>query len=184
MRRLVLLVLTLALLLPFSAAVAQEPGSLPEQVEKKPMPLSPAARLAAAKTVYLKNAERSSDLPFNVIQGAIESWAKYTIVDSPDKADIVVEVKAPFVSGLSMYNDPEEAKKAGHKDTDEGRQLEINEIALRVYDARSKLVLFAGADQMRGFAARQKTKTDKIVAAAQRLFTRFHDLVEPPPPAK
>lgn len=179
MRRPMLLLVNLALLLVITGvATAQE--------QKKSPPISPSARLAAAKNVFVKNVAGGSDLPFNVISGAIESWPRFIMVDSPEKADIVIEVSAPIQTGMSMYGSQEEAKAAGHKDRPEteGRQLDISDIRMRVYDPRSKIVLWSGVDQMKGFAAKQRTKADKIVEASQRLFSKFHDAVEPPPAPK
>ena len=62
--------------------LAQEkPQAAPEQ--KNPAYLSPSARLAAAKTVFMKN-NGGSEVPFNVISGGMEGWARFILVDSPE----------------------------------------------------------------------------------------------------
>src|SRR5262250_2487903 len=66
--------------------------------QPKPPATSGAAvhydRMAAAKNVFLKNAG-GNDIPFNVISRNFESWAHYILVDSPDNADLIIEIRSP-----------------------------------------------------------------------------------------
>src|ERR1700675_64167 len=57
-------------------------------------PVSPSARLVAAKTAYMRNGG-GSEIPFNVIESGIEGWGRFALVDSPQKADVIIEVVAP-----------------------------------------------------------------------------------------
>ncbi len=178
--RQVLAVLISSLLLIPLAASAQEAPPAPEQ--KKPASLATPARLAAAKTIYVKLGQ-GSELPFNIISNAFESWGRYLPAKSPEKADLVVEVSAPNEGGVSLYTEQEQRERAakGQPVKDEsGKQLEVNEIKMTVYDGRSKLVLWSSKEQTR-FAMKQKSKADKIAESSQKLFARFRDLVEPRP---
>lgn len=77
------------LILFSSAAIAAS-----AQQQKTPVPLTPSARLTAAKTVFMKDGG-GNGIPFDVISSALEAWGRFTMVDSPEKADVVVEVSAP-----------------------------------------------------------------------------------------
>ena len=73
-------------------AQEKKPQAAPEQ--KNPTYVSPSARLAAAKTVFVKN-NGGSEIPFNVISGGLEGWGRLLLVDSPGQADIIIEVTSP-----------------------------------------------------------------------------------------
>src|SRR4051794_24534264 len=84
-------------LLFVSPLVAQtaEPGTKPETVAPPPVAakqpvISPTARLTAAKTIYIKKVNGSNDIPFNVISNSFDGWAKYMVIASPEKADLIV----------------------------------------------------------------------------------------------
>src|SRR5690242_1135348 len=59
-----------------------------------PIAVSRAQRLSAAKTVFVKKVE-GSEIPVNVIANALEGWGRYTLVNSPEKADLLIEITAP-----------------------------------------------------------------------------------------
>ncbi len=154
-----------------------------ETHQPKPVPMSPTARLAAAKTVFVKNGG-GSDIPYNVINTAVEGWGRFLPVDSPDKADIIIEVIAVGEnSGVSISSSTTRSAPAGKQNESavtSTRDLTITQIKMVVYDPKSKVPLWSGTEQPKG-GMRQKTREDNLVQAAQRLFARFHDRVEPPP---
>jgi len=84
--------LALSGLLIVSMALAQQPS--PPQQTANPGAAAHYDRMAAAKTVFLKNIGGNSDIPFNVISRDFESWGCYVLVDSPDDADMVIEIQA------------------------------------------------------------------------------------------
>ncbi len=77
-----------------SAAANQSAGAAAAAPAKNPV-LSQLARLQAAKTVYIKKGIGGNDIPFNVISNGFDGWAKYLVVNSPEQADLIVEVNAP-----------------------------------------------------------------------------------------
>src|SRR5512146_2341912 len=106
-----LLVLMLAFSMLPVAALAQETAPAPAAEPKKPPSLATSARLAAAKTIFVKQGA-GSDLPFNIINSAFESWGRYLPADSPDTADLVIEVSAPNEGGVSLYTEKEQRERA------------------------------------------------------------------------
>ena len=74
----------------FDAVAQDQTTSTPA----KPAFVSPSQRLMNAKAVYVKNAGGSS-IPFDVINGEFEGWGRFIVVESPEKADLIVEVTSP-----------------------------------------------------------------------------------------
>jgi hypothetical protein len=146
--------------------------------------MNPLVRLASAKSIFLKSGG-GSEIPYNVISSSMENWGRYTIVNSPDKADLIMEVTSPSETGgsgvsvssstkSSPYGRPEESTSSS-RDVSQGGGT----IRLVVYDARSKAALWSATEQSKS-AMRQKARSDNLVGAAEKLFTKFHDRIEPP----
>jgi hypothetical protein len=177
------------------AAVAQQPSTqqtpAPDAsaaptvtpAPKQPV-ISQNARLLAAKSVYIKRAESHNDIPFNVIENGFDGWAKYMVVSSPEKADLIIEVSSTereegFVMppqqtpGIANNNSDEPAKTTN-------KTYSVSNIRMVVIDSHTKTPVWAGNEQPRG-ATRKNKSDDNLVEAAQRLFQHFHDRVEPPP---
>lgn len=159
-----------------AAAQQPEPSAQP--------PANPGAaahydRMAAARTVFLKNIG-GSDIPFNVISRNFESWSRYILVDSAEKADMVIEIQSPDdgtekkdSSGgkTSVYGGNQQKQQDAPKPATEM-------IVLTVYD-KNKRPMWIGREEPK-FAVRHKAADEHLIEAAQRLFTRLHDRVEPP----
>ncbi len=146
-------------------------------------PLSPTARLTAAKTAFLKNAGGSA-IPFDVISEAVQGWGRYQIVAVPEKADIIVEVTSPASgSGISVTSTTSSDQQTGRpvESSTTTRELSVSRITLIVYDAKSKMALWSSSEQPKG-AVRDKARKDNIVQAAQHLVTKFRERVEPEDP--
>jgi hypothetical protein len=169
-----------AILLSFITAFAQE-------VAKPVPPMNPFTRLTSAKTVFLKKGA-GTDIPFNVIESSMEGWGRYQMVNSAEKADLIVEVTSPTETGggvtvsSSTKTDnmgrPEQATSTSRDISPSGGPVKIV-----VYDAHSKAALWSGMEQAKS-AMRQKTREDNLVQAAEKVFAKLHDRVEPPPPAQ
>ena len=161
------------------SVVAQEP---PPETKRN---LSPQARLAAAKTVYMRNAG-GSDIPFNVIQAGIESWPRYTIVNSPEKADLTIELLSPEQSAntSSSKGKVEGKSRGGQQSPTESLPAidAVRTMKLTVSDAKTKLALFT-ATQTPKDAWNDKARTESQIQCAQKLLTLFRNRVEPPEPA-
>jgi hypothetical protein len=167
------LLLATLLLVPMFG-IAQTPS-------RKPPHISATARLTAAKTVYLKNAG-GNEMPFNVISEGVQGWGRYTIVNDPEKADLIVEVMSPNVGrGISISStnstpDPHTGVPA--ESVTSTKEMTVSRITLIIYDARSKAALWSASEQPNG-ALRDKTRKDNVVESAQHLVTKFRERVEP-----
>lgn len=143
---------------------------------------SPTARLKAAKTVMLKPL-RGNRIPFDVISGAMDGWGRYTQVKDEDKADLVIEISAPddpdnSTTTISTRNDISTGKPEQSVNTSHGFSGGSGPITMMVRD-KNKLAVWVGTENSKG-ALRKKEREDNLVDAAQQLFARFHDRVEPP----
>ena len=163
----------------FTLSSAQQPKP-PEQQPANPGAAAHYDRMAAAKTVFLKNAG-GNDIPFNVISRGFESWARYVLVDSPDKADLIIEIQSP--DDDSADKDKDLASKANVYGGNQQKQQDtpkpkVDVITLTVFD-KNKKPMWIGREEPK-FALRHKAEETRMVEAAQKLFNRFHDRVEPP----
>jgi hypothetical protein len=132
----------------------------------------------AAKTAFVKNTEGGSDIPYNVIEGALEGWARLMLVDSPEKADIVIEISAPQDSlGTSVSTTTDHGGKTTSRSS---RDLNVEIIKMAVYDAHTHLMLWSANEKPKG-AFKDKAREDNLVAASQRLLAKFRDRLEPLP---
>lgn len=159
---------------------------LAQEVAKPTPPMNPFTRLTAAKNVYLKSGG-GNPIPFNVIESSMQGWGRYQLVESADKADLILEVTAPTDSGggISVSSSTKNDRSGRPEDsTSTSRELSSGggSVKIVVYDARSKAALWSGMEQAKS-AMRQKQREDNLVQAAEKVFTKFHDRIEPPPPS-
>jgi hypothetical protein len=163
--------------------LAQEKPSAPSE-QKKPAYVSPSARLAAAKTVFMKN-NGGSETPFNVISGGLEGWGRFLQVDSPAQADIVIEVTSPDDDHKSSTTSKTRVGPSGRMEDSASTSRDVYEgpVKMVVSDARTHLTLWAASEQPKG-GFRQRVRDEHLVEAAQRLVTKFRERLEPPPVAQ
>lgn len=140
-------------------------------------PVSTVARLQAAKTVFLKN-DSVTDIPFNVIQAGMESWPRYQIVSSPDKADIILEVRAPEDPNANNLNKDENGGKSAKKESSK-ENATLQFIRLTAMDAKTNAMLFMDTQRPKG-SWKESARTQNEIECAQKLFTSFKNRVEPP----
>lgn len=168
-----------ALMLLLLATTWSQEASAP--APKKNPPVTPTSRLAAAKTAFIKNAGGSS-IPFNSIASSMDGWGRFVMVNSPEGADIILEVSSPSGggSGVSVSSKTDTSTRTGQPEssTSTTRDLSSGPIRLTVIDGKSKSVLWTGSEQPK-FAMRKKSQEDKLVEASEKLFSKFHDRVEP-----
>jgi hypothetical protein len=151
------------------------------QEQKSAVPISASARLAAAKTAFLRNAG-GSDIPFKVIESSTTAWGHFTLVDAREKADIIIDISAPYDDfGTELTSTTGTSPLSGRDEHSAvaTRQVSAPRIVLTVSDARSNLRLFTATERPK-LGMRQKTREDNLVEAAQRLFSKFRDRIEPP----
>ena len=188
--RLLLSISLLLMILPAGAQqpVASPPPSQPPQPAPQPAAkpatkadlVTPQARLVAAKTAYLQKAG-GSDIPYNVISSGLEGWGRFTLVNTPEKADIILEIEAPSdSSGVSIGGS---SKENGRQDNTTWltKQTGRTEVKLTVHDAKTSQVLWYSSEQAKS-AMKRTSRENNLVEAAERLLTRFHDRIEPPTP--
>ncbi|HEU5401973.1 MAG TPA: DUF4136 domain-containing protein [Terriglobales bacterium] len=164
-------------------AFAQEPAKTAPEAAKPTPPLSPLLRLNSAKSVFLKSSG-GSDIPYNVISSSMEGWGRYEIVKSPDKADLVMDITAPSDGGggVSVSSSTSNDQFGRPQDSvSSSRDLSSGGTTVRlvIYDARSKAPLWSASEEAKG-AMRQRSREDNLVKASEKLFTKFHDRIEPP----
>lgn len=165
-----LIVSVLAYLCLLAIAAAQQPP--------KPA-MTPSAKLAGATSAYLKRAG-AGDIAWNVITTGLEGWGRYKLVDSPDNADVIIEVSQPSEGGLSVSSSTSTKTPMGETQDKASATTKISSgpIKLVVYDAKSKMPLWTATEQPK-FAMKQKAREDNTVEAAQRLVSKFRQRVEP-----
>jgi hypothetical protein len=167
-----------AILISFLSALGQEAA--------KPTPsMNPFTRLTAARTIFIKNGG-GGEIPFNVIESSMEGWGRYQIVRSADEADLILEVTSPTDTGggVSISSSTKPDRNSGKPEQSTSTSREISPsggpVKIVVYDAHSKAALWSGMEQAKS-AMRQKQREDNLVQAAEKVFTKFHDRIEPPP---
>lgn len=141
--------------------------------------------IAAARKVFLKNAG-GSDIPFNVISRDFEGWAHYLLVDSPDKADLIIEIRSPDDGSESKDKDSDKGKSHVYSGGQPNSGSQQNEapgpaadvIVFTVYD-KNKRPMWIAREQPK-YTVRHKNEQAHLEEAAQKIFTRFHDRIEPP----
>jgi hypothetical protein len=104
---------------------------------------------------------------------------KYVLVDSPDKADLTMEISAPSDdSGTRVTT--KVSRETGQQENgySTGKEFSSDPIKITVYDAKSKRPLWSASDKPK-FAMKQKARENNLVESAERLFSKFHDRVEP-----
>jgi hypothetical protein len=154
----------------------------PEPEPSKPVFVSPAARLAAAKTALVVNAG-GSEVPYNIISNGIEGWGRYRLVDSRSQADVVIEVTSPDDESKSVSTKTRVGPSGRMEDSaSTNRNLSNGAIKLVVLDARTRIVLWSASEQPKG-GFRQRARDDHLVEAASHLLAKFRERLEPPPPA-
>ena len=118
--------------------LAQEKPQAPAE-QKSLAYVSPSARLAAAKTVFMKN-NGGSEIPFNVISGGLEGWGRFLLVDSPEQADIVIAVTSPDDDHTSQTASKTKIGANGRMEDSASSSRNVYEgpIKLVVSDARLK----------------------------------------------
>jgi len=148
------------------------------QDQKPPAPfVSPSARLMSAKTAYMSNGG-GSEIPYNVIEEGMQGWGRFTLADSPQKADIIVEVTAPEEdNGVSVSTSSD---SGGHSSSRSSRDLTVAIIKLIVYDAKTHLPLWSSNERPKN-AFKERAREDNLVQASEKLLSRFRDRLEPPP---
>lgn len=175
----------------FSLGLAQQPQPSPQSRQepqppaKKPSADTVTPRLTSAKNVMIKR-DRGSQIPYDVISSTLDGWQRFTLVDNADKADLVITVATsggdnPVKTNASADFNP----FSGQPERSSGGGVEFSnaEIVMTVYDAKTKRLLWTAAETAKS-SMKQTTRENNLVEAAEKLASKFHDRLEPPPPPK
>jgi hypothetical protein len=164
-------VFLLILMSGFSAR-AQQPA------EKKPLIETPSMRLAAAKTVFITRTH-GSRIPPDVIRSTMEGWERFTFVETPEKADLIVEIFSTGDSGVQVSSSSKVSSETGHEEKSNSTRKDISptDIKMTVFDSRNKRPLWAATESVK-FAMKEKGKENNLVDASERLASKFHERLE------
>ena len=178
-------IVLLALMAAPIALAAQQQES--QQDSGKPLAVTPAVRLAAAKKVFLKNGG-GSDTPFDVISMSFSEWARFTVVDEPEKADLVVEVTSPDdgrkkdkdkEGGMGGFSAKAQGKPiGGGGQSDQTPTSTRSDVLMAVRDAKTKALLWSSTEKPTS-TEKGMSKDEKFAAAGTRLMSRFREKIEP-----
>lgn len=134
-------------------------------------------RLAFGKSMYVKN-EHGGHIAFDAISTDLQNWGRFTILDTPEKADLIAEVTS-YESGAVSLGGNTAAPYERSAQTGVRRDLSSSSVTLKISEAKTNRELWTGTEKIKS-AFKKKTEQDNVVAAAETLFLRFHDAVEPP----
>ena len=182
--RIALLAISALFAVAVAAQEAAKPsGTTPAQATKPPV-LSPTLRLQAAKTAYVKRVEGSS-IGSDTVTQTLEGWGRYKLVDSAEKADLIVEVTSPDEGGgvsisSSTSGPSRTGERAYEQSSKSSRELSTGGGPMRVAvrDAKTSTTLFVASEQVKG-AMKRNARENNLVEAAQRIMAKFHERVEP-----
>lgn len=165
---------------PQSAAAQQPPAEKPTpSPEKKPAFQTPSMRLASARNILILRTHGST-VPFEVIKSTLDGWGRFTLVETKDKADLIIEIASSGDSGVQVSSSSSVSADTGQeeKSTSTRKDLSPTEITMTVFDARNKRPLRSATEGVK-FAMKEKSKENNLVEAAERLAAKFHDRLEP-----
>ena len=156
------------------SAQAQQPA------EKKPLIETPTMRLTAAKNVFITRTH-GSRIPLDVIRSTMEGWERFTFVETPEKADLIIEISSTGDSGVQVSSSSKVSPETGQEEKSSSTRKDISptDIKMAVFDSRNKRPLWAATESVK-FAMKEKAKENNLVEAAERLASKFHHRLEPP----
>jgi len=147
--------------------------------QQKPVVDGVSARLTSAKNVLVTRA-RGSNIPYDVIKSTLDGWGRFTIVESLDHADLLVQVSTTGDNSFGVSSSNNLASD-NDRSTRTSKDFSSSDITMTVYDAKTKRVLWIASETAK-FAVKEKARENNLVEAAERLTSKFHDRLEPPPP--
>lgn len=156
------------------SAFGQQPAG------KKPLIETPSMRLAAARNVFITRTH-GGRIPLDVIRSTMEGWERFTFVETPDKADLIVEISSTGDSGVQVSSSSKVSPETGQEEKSNSTRKDISptDIKMIVFDSRNKRPLWVATESVK-FAMKEKGKENNLVEAAERLVSKFHQRLEPP----
>lgn len=154
-------------------------SSAQQSAEKKPLIETPSMRLAAAKTAFITRTH-GSQIPLDVIKSTMEGWERFTFVETPEKADLIIEISSSGDSGVQVSSSSNVSPETGHEEKSNSTRKDISptDIRMTVFDSRNKRPLWTATESVK-FAMKEKGKENNLVDASERLASKFHGRLEP-----
>src|SRR5258707_5457513 len=153
-----------------------------QQEQKKVVPAIPAARFAHLKSAYVTRTG-GNPIAYDVITSSIDGWGRFAPASAPEKADIVIEISSTDPGGVVSSSGTKHDQKTGRSEpySTASKDFSLPEVRMVVYLSgdRNKVPIWSGIEHAKA-AFKEKARENNLVEAAQRLFSKFHDTVEPP----
>ena len=154
------------------------------QKSRKDVPRAPLpAQIVNAKTIFLVNAggkdpaienDNSAELVYDVVYGEFKDWGKYAIVDSPDKAELVITVsygaENQRTTTRTVYNTYTGLPQTITDDRSDPT------LRMAIVDPKTKAALWQ-TTELREKARRQKNREKNLIEAAKRMISSFRERV-------
>jgi hypothetical protein len=142
----------LLVFLAVSAAVTIQP--VLNAKSRSDIPLAPLpGRIASARNIFLANGG-GDDLAFDAVYADFKQWPRYSIVDTPALADIVIQIRSVnTVIGVNSRN---------------SRANVSPPLEITIFDAGSKELLWSHIEHRR-IAILEKNREKEAISAAERL---------------
>jgi hypothetical protein len=129
------------------------------------IPLAPVpAKIAAARKIFITNG--GDDLAYDAAYAAFKRWARYTLVDTPEAADLTIEIR------LVLTDLP--TRHTAHVN---GRELPDPPLMLIISDPASREQLWSNLERRRR-AITQKNRDKETIDTAERLVASLRARLE------
>jgi hypothetical protein len=141
------------------------------------IPVAPLPTVVVnAKKIFLTNGG-GSNLAYDAFYSDMKQWGRYEIVDSPDEADLIVELAyrvdrggTRVWSSTNSYDGTTQVHSA---------QMLDPQVTLTIYDAKTKNSLWSEVDHRR-LARREKNREKETINSADRLVEDLKSRVSVP----
>jgi hypothetical protein len=143
---------------------------------RKDIPPAPLPTVVTgAKKIFLANGG-GSDLAYDAFYNAMKTWGHYTIVGTPEDADLIVELAYRVEHGgtRTWATSNGSATSYGNTTTYNGgtqihtREIPDPQLVLTIYDAKSKQSVWSATDHRR-LARLEKNREKETINSAERL---------------
>lgn len=151
----------------------------PPPAQTKPRIETPSMRLASARNVMIVRTH-GGQIPFETIRSTVEGWGRFTLVETQDKADLIIEVASSGDSGVQVATSSAVSPDTGKEENSSSTRKDLSptQVNMMVFDARNKRPLWSGTESVK-FAMKEKSKENNLVEAAERLAAKFHQRLDP-----
>src|SRR5215470_12991301 len=128
--------------------------------QQKPVVDTASARLTSAKNVLVTRA-RGSNIPYDVIKSTLDGWGRFTIVESLDQADLVVQVSTTGDNSFGVSSSSNSLSSDSDRSTRTSKDFSASDITMTVYDAKTKRVLWIASETAK-FAVKEKARENNL----------------------